>query len=119
MLEHERVVASKEAGDAMSVETGSSAESGVGWGGELSGSRGRLGRRRALSAGISEVRGPAASMRRDSVFRRLLVVADVLAIVTAFVLTVELSRRSLALTWAGIAAVPILVVCAKLTGLYE
>jgi exopolysaccharide biosynthesis polyprenyl glycosylphosphotransferase len=58
-------------------------------------------------------------MRRDAVFRRLLVVADVFAIVTAFVLTVELSRRSLALTWAGIAAVPILVVCAKLTGLYD
>jgi exopolysaccharide biosynthesis polyprenyl glycosylphosphotransferase len=58
-------------------------------------------------------------MRRDAVFRRLLVVADVVAIVTAFVLTVELSRRSLALTWAGIAAVPILVVCAKVTGLYD
>jgi exopolysaccharide biosynthesis polyprenyl glycosylphosphotransferase len=58
-------------------------------------------------------------MRRDAVFRRLLVVADVVAIVTAFVLTVELARRSLALTWAGIAAVPILVVCAKLTGLYD
>jgi exopolysaccharide biosynthesis polyprenyl glycosylphosphotransferase len=101
----------------MSVETGSGTESGVGWGRAASGSR--LGRRRVLAAGISEVRGPAASMRRDAVFRRLLVVADVFAIVTAFVLTVELSRRSLALTWAGIAAVPILVVCAKLTGLYD
>ena len=115
--EHERVVASKEAGDAMSVETGSGTESGVGWGRAAAGSR--LARRRVLAAGISEVRGPAASMRRDAVFRRLLVVADVVAIVTAFVLTVELSRRSLALTWAGIAAVPILVVCAKLTGLYD
>ena len=52
-------------------------------------------------------------MRRDAVFRRLLVVADVVAIVSAFVLTVELSTRSLQLTWAGIAAVPILVVCAE------
>jgi exopolysaccharide biosynthesis polyprenyl glycosylphosphotransferase len=103
----------------MSVETGSGAESGVGWGQSLPGSRGLLGLRRALPTGISEVRGPAACMRRDAVFRRLLVVADVVAIVTAFVLTVELSRRSLALTWAGIAAVPILVVCAKLTGLYD
>jgi exopolysaccharide biosynthesis polyprenyl glycosylphosphotransferase len=103
----------------MSVETGSGAESGVGWGRSLPGSRGSLGRRRALPTGISEVRGPAACMRRDAVFRRLLVVADVVAIVTAFVLTVELARRSLALTWAGIAAVPILVVCAKLTGLYD
>ena len=103
----------------MSVETGGGAESGVGWGRSLPGSRGSLGRRRALPTGISEVRGPAACMRRDAVFRRLLVVADVVAIVTAFVLTVELARRSLALTWAGIAAVPILVVCAKLTGLYD
>jgi exopolysaccharide biosynthesis polyprenyl glycosylphosphotransferase len=53
------------------------------------------------------------------VFRRLLVIADVLAIVGAFVLTVEFSRRSIQLTWAAIAAVPILVICAKLTGLYD
>jgi exopolysaccharide biosynthesis polyprenyl glycosylphosphotransferase len=72
-----------------------------------------------LAPGIAEVRGPAASMRRDAVFRRMLVVADVIAIVTAFVLTVELAKRSLALTWAGVAAVPILVVCAKVTGLYD
>jgi exopolysaccharide biosynthesis polyprenyl glycosylphosphotransferase len=58
-------------------------------------------------------------MHRDSVFRRLLVSADVLAIVGAFVLTVELSRRSLQLTWAVLAAVPIMIVCAKLTGLYD
>jgi exopolysaccharide biosynthesis polyprenyl glycosylphosphotransferase len=58
-------------------------------------------------------------MRRDAVIRRMLVVADVLSIVTAFVLTIELSRRSLALTWAGIAAVPILIVFAKITGLYD
>ena len=37
----------------------------------------------------------------------------------AFLLTVELSRRSLQLTWAAVAAVPILLVCAKLTGLYD
>ena len=103
----------------MSVETGGGTETGVGWARPLTGSLGLLGRRRALATGISEVRGPAACMRRDAIFRRLLVVADVFAIVTAFVLTVELSRRSLALTWAGIAAVPILVGCAKLTGLYD
>jgi exopolysaccharide biosynthesis polyprenyl glycosylphosphotransferase len=113
-----RMVVSKEAGDAVSVEAGSEAEQGVGWGWPLLGAKGR-GRRRALAPGISEVRGPAACMRRDSIFRRLLVVADVVAIVTAFVLTVELSKRSLQLTWAGIAGVPILVVCAKLTGLYD
>ncbi len=52
-------------------------------------------------------------------FRRLLLVADVVAIVGAFVLTVALSRRSVQLTWAAVAAVPVLVVCAKLTGLYD
>jgi exopolysaccharide biosynthesis polyprenyl glycosylphosphotransferase len=102
----------------MSVETGGT-DAGVGWARPLASSWGLLGRRRMLAPGISEVRGPAASMRRDAVFRRLLVVADVLAIVTAFVLTVELAKRSLALTWAGIAGVPILIVCAKLTGLYD
>jgi exopolysaccharide biosynthesis polyprenyl glycosylphosphotransferase len=49
----------------------------------------------------------------------MLLVADVVALVGAFVLTVALSRRSLQLTWVGIAGVPILVVCAKLTGLYD
>ncbi|HTD08303.1 MAG TPA: exopolysaccharide biosynthesis polyprenyl glycosylphosphotransferase, partial [Solirubrobacteraceae bacterium] len=69
--------------------------------------------------GIAEVRGPAACMRRDALFRRLLVVADVVAIVGAFLVTVEMSRRSVQLTWAGVAAIPILVICAKLTGLYD
>jgi exopolysaccharide biosynthesis polyprenyl glycosylphosphotransferase len=58
-------------------------------------------------------------MRRDALFRRMLLVADVVAIVGAFVLTVELSKRSLQLTWAGIAGVPILLVGAKVTGLYD
>ena len=56
---------------------------------------------------------------RRPVFRRMLVAADVISIVAAFVLTVALSRRSVQLTWAGVAAIPILVVCAKLTGLYD
>jgi exopolysaccharide biosynthesis polyprenyl glycosylphosphotransferase len=78
-----------------------------------------LGRRSGWVGGIAEVRGSAACMRRDALFRRLLVVADVVAIVGAFLLTVELSRRSVGLTWAAVAGVPILVVCAKLTGLYD
>src|ERR1700733_2055473 len=67
----------------------------------------------------AEVRGPAACLRRDALFRRLLLVADVVAIVGAFLLTVGFSARSVQLTWAGVAAVPILVVGAKLTGLYD
>jgi exopolysaccharide biosynthesis polyprenyl glycosylphosphotransferase len=112
----------------MSVETGSGTKQGLPLGSALAGSRGLLGlvgrrglaaRRGGLVSGISEVRGPAACMRRDALFRRMLLVADVVAIVGAFVLTVELSRRSLQLTWAAAAGVPILLVCAKLTGLYD
>jgi exopolysaccharide biosynthesis polyprenyl glycosylphosphotransferase len=77
-------------------------------------------RRGALASGIAEVRGPAACMRRDALFRRMLLVADVVALVGAFALTVALSRRpAVQLTWAGLAGVPILAVCAKLTGLYD
>jgi exopolysaccharide biosynthesis polyprenyl glycosylphosphotransferase len=79
-----------------------------------------LGVRRGTGASdIAEVRGPAASMRRDALFRRMLLAADVVALVGAFVLTVGLSRRSLQLTWVAIAGVPILIVCAKLAGLYD
>ena len=72
-----------------------------------------------LVGGFAEVRGPAACLRRDALFRRLLLVADVVAVVGAFLLTVGLSRRSVQLTWVGVAAVPILLVGAKLTGLYD
>jgi len=118
----------------MSVDTGSGAEVGVAWNpspradsGSVPGVRPRslsgrvflgLGRWSGVG-GVVEVRGPAACMRRDALFRRLLVVADVVAIVGAFLLTVGFSRRSVGLTWAAVAGVPILVVCAKLTGLYD
>jgi exopolysaccharide biosynthesis polyprenyl glycosylphosphotransferase len=103
----------------VSVETGSEAEKGLP---QLGAPRGFLGLsalRGGLASGLSEARGPAACMRRDTLFRRMLLAADVLALCAAFALTVALSRRSLQLTWAGIAAVPILVLCAKLTGLYD
>ncbi|HYM46514.1 MAG TPA: exopolysaccharide biosynthesis polyprenyl glycosylphosphotransferase [Solirubrobacteraceae bacterium] len=58
-------------------------------------------------------------MRRDALFRRWLLAADVVAIVGAFVLTVGLSSRSLQLTWTGIAGLPILLVGAKIAGLYD
>ena len=113
----------------MSVETSSGADAGVPWVPSSSSSThpavgspgrvGRGGRRGSLVGAIAEVRGPAASQRRDALVRRFLLVADVVAIVGAFLLTVALSSRSLQLTWAGIAGVPILVVCAKLTGLYD
>ena len=76
-------------------------------------------RRSGAAAEISEVRGPAASMQRDALFHRALLVADVVALTGAFALTIVLSRRSLQLTWAVVAAVPALVLCAKLAGLYD
>src|SRR5690349_5410759 len=107
----------------MSVETGNPTEASVPWGGApLAPTRGFLGlgaRRRVLIPGISEVRGPAASLRRDSLFRRSLAVADILALIGAFLLTAEISARPLVLTWAALIEVPILLVGAKLTGLYD
>jgi FlaA1/EpsC-like NDP-sugar epimerase len=114
---------SKEAIEEMSVESGSGFDADVPWASSpLGGSRGFLGwggRRRVWLGGIAEVRGPAACLRRDALFRRFLLVADVVAIVGAFVLTEEFSRRSVGLTWVAVAGLPILVVCAKLTGLYD
>jgi exopolysaccharide biosynthesis polyprenyl glycosylphosphotransferase len=58
-------------------------------------------------------------MRRDALFRRMLLAADMVAIVGAFAITLALSSDSLQLTWAGLASVPILLAGAKLTGLYD
>jgi exopolysaccharide biosynthesis polyprenyl glycosylphosphotransferase len=76
-------------------------------------------RLRAPAPSITEARGPAASLRRDALYRRMLVLADVVALAGAFGLTVGLSTRSLSLTWAGLAAVPTLLIGAKLFGLYD
>jgi exopolysaccharide biosynthesis polyprenyl glycosylphosphotransferase len=108
----------------VSVETRGEAEETVGGlaAPPRASARGFLGltaRRGTGASEIAEARGPAASMRRDALFRRMLLAADVVALVGAFLLTVELSRRSLQLTWAAVAGVPILVVCAKLAGLYD
>lgn len=105
----------------MSVETGSGTDQGVPWGGveaRLGAAAGSL-KRGLFASSLSDVRGPAACMRRDALFRRTLLVADIIAICTAFALTIAASGRALTPTWAAIGAVPILVVCAKLTGLYD
>src|SRR5471030_1087155 len=107
----------------MSVETGSRSEAGVPWAAPpLAPARGFrvLGtRRRVLIPGISEVRGPAASMRRDALFRRMLAVGDVIALAGAFFLTFEIVRRPIGVTWGAAAETPILLIAAKLTGLYD
>src|SRR5256886_10668036 len=118
----ETVEPSKEAGTRMSVETGRGADADAPWGAALAGSRSfreDVGRRRAPALRITEARGPAACMRRDALFRRSLLAADVIAIVTAFVLTVGLSSRSLQLTWITMTCLPVLLFWAKLNGLYD
>ncbi|HEY7932424.1 MAG TPA: exopolysaccharide biosynthesis polyprenyl glycosylphosphotransferase [Solirubrobacteraceae bacterium] len=59
-----------------------------------------------------------AVVRREMLFRRALLVADVLALVLALVLTIESSSRSVQLTWTSAIGLPILLVAAKLLGLY-
>src|ERR1700758_2930779 len=78
-------------------------------------------RRRALPRELSEARGPAAVMRRDTLFRRSLLVADVIAILPALTLTVAVSARRvpLHLTWESMAGIPLLLIGAKLMGLYD
>jgi exopolysaccharide biosynthesis polyprenyl glycosylphosphotransferase len=107
----------------MSVETGGRSEAGVPWrSSSLSTSRGRLGlgaRRRVLAPGIPEVRGPAASRRRDALFRRSLAVADMIALAGALLFTVAVARRPIEMSWASAVELPILLMGAKLTGLYD
>jgi exopolysaccharide biosynthesis polyprenyl glycosylphosphotransferase len=76
-------------------------------------------RLRRETAQESETRGPAASLRRDALFRRMLMVADVLAIVAAFLVTMQVSSRSVQLTLVGILGIPVLLVGAKVLGLYD
>ncbi len=75
----------------------------------------------ATGASLTGLRGPAASLRRDSLFRRALLCADVVAIVAALGLTIALSSRSVALrmTWESLLGVPLLLVGAKVLGLYD
>ena len=105
----------------MSVETGNGTEAGLQWSPPLAGTS-SLHRRAARRTGATaNVRGPAACMRRDALVRRALLAADALAILAALVLTVVLSERRvpLHLTWESLAGVPLLLVAAKLLGLYD
>jgi exopolysaccharide biosynthesis polyprenyl glycosylphosphotransferase len=111
----------------MSVETGTGSGTeagGLQWSPPLAGARSATpsARRRRFAVGpITEARGPAACMRRDALFRRFLLGADVIAILGALVLTVVLSSRGvpLHLTWESLAGVPLLLVGAKILGLYD
>ena len=87
-----------------------------------SGARGFVGlgiRRRPTLQRITETRGPAASLQRDALFRRMLLAADIVAIAGVFLLVTQLSPRPLQLTWLSIVGLPLLLVGAKLFGLYD
>jgi exopolysaccharide biosynthesis polyprenyl glycosylphosphotransferase len=86
------------------------------------GARGFVGlgiKRRSTLQQITEARGPAASLRRDALFRRMLLGADIIAIAGVFLAVTQLSPRPLALTWLSIAGLPLLLLGAKLFGLYD
>jgi exopolysaccharide biosynthesis polyprenyl glycosylphosphotransferase len=108
----------------MSGETGSKAGTRVrvGRASALIGGRGFAGlgiRRRPTPQQIIEARGPATSLRRDALFRRMLLAADIVAITGAFLLITQISSRSLQLTWLSIVGLPLLLIGAKLFGLYD
>lgn len=99
----------------MSVETESGTQTGFSqtgfpWSASLRGAQ--------AGAGAS-LRGAAVSQRRDAIFRRCLLLADVVAIVLACLFTSERSSWSPRPAWAVLACVPILLVVAKLIGLYD
>ena len=107
----------------MSVETGKRTEAELQWPAPLGLRRASAAAtRRRLAAGpFAGIRGPAVCMRRDALFRRSLITADVVAILGALVLTVVLSSRKvpLQLTWESLIGVPLLLIGAKLLGLYD
>ncbi len=88
-------------------------------------------RRRTIDVGELELQAPAGSstdldqapelvsIRRDSLFRRGLLAADVFALLGAFALTVALAGGSPQLMLIGLVELPILLSCAKVLGLYD
>ena len=84
-----------------------------------SGRRRLSARRNGLTPAIPEIRGPAACLRRDTAFRRCLLAADVLSMSAALALAYLYEGHTTALIWAGAATTPLLVLSAKLAGLYD
>ncbi|HEY2283745.1 MAG TPA: sugar transferase [Solirubrobacteraceae bacterium] len=66
-----------------------------------------------------ESRELTENLSREALFRRSLLAADVVAIVGAFVLLAELSARALQITWVSICGLLVLLVGAKIFGLYD
>ena len=79
----------------------------------------RAGRGRSTPLPIAEARGPAASRRRDALFRRALAAADASAVLAALALTIDLSAQPLRFTWVLPLTLPLVLLGAKVSGLYD
>ena len=66
-----------------------------------------------------ESNGPQASLRRDQLFRRSLLLADMTAFVVAFVVLAKIFSRSPQLTWVSGCGLLALFLGAKIFGLYD
>jgi exopolysaccharide biosynthesis polyprenyl glycosylphosphotransferase len=66
-----------------------------------------------------QTRGWLENLSRESLFRRALLAADIVAIVGAFVVLAQLSSRSLLLTWVSVCGLLTLLMGAKILGLYD
>jgi exopolysaccharide biosynthesis polyprenyl glycosylphosphotransferase len=84
---------------------------------ELEARRGRAVEER--DARPAETRGLVENRSRESLFRRSLLAADVVAIVGAFVVLAGISGKSLQLTWVSICGLLTLLLGAKVMGLYD
>jgi exopolysaccharide biosynthesis polyprenyl glycosylphosphotransferase len=78
-----------------------------------------MGERRAFGLEMAEAKAPLARRRRESLFRRLLLSADLLAMLAALGLAVAVVPRELRLDWDSALALPLIVMAAKLSGLYD
>jgi exopolysaccharide biosynthesis polyprenyl glycosylphosphotransferase len=92
-------------------------------GGRLAGPRGRLGgrdaRQRTAVIQAPDLTGPVAGARRDSLFRRMLLSADICSLLLALLLTTSLARPSLSLGWGSLLGLLLVMGWAKLSGLYD
>jgi exopolysaccharide biosynthesis polyprenyl glycosylphosphotransferase len=73
----------------------------------------------ARGADLAETQGLVENRSRESVFRRALLAADVVAIVGAFVILAGVSSKSLQLTWVSVGGLLTLILSAKVLGLYD
>jgi exopolysaccharide biosynthesis polyprenyl glycosylphosphotransferase len=81
--------------------------------------RGWASLRRAAALHITEATGPEANLLRDALFRRTLLVADLLAMAAALLLTTAVASTPLQLTAYSLLVIPAVAIGAKLFGLYD